>query len=147
MDVILKQDVEKLGFKNEIISVKNGFGRNYLIPKGLAILATESAVKVLKETLKQREEKDATEISEANKIADTLSNLDIQIKAKVKEDGKTLFGSIKLSQLTESLSSKGHEVNPKFVKLPSIKELGDYEAEIRLHRNVKTIIAFKIISD
>jgi large subunit ribosomal protein L9 len=147
MDVILKQDVEKLGFKNEIISVKNGFGRNYLIPKGLAILATESAVKVLKETLKQREEKDATEISEANKIAETLSNLDIQIKAKVKEDGKTLFGSIKLSQLTDSLSSQGHEVNPKFVKLPSIKELGDYEAEIRLHRNVKTIISFKIISD
>jgi large subunit ribosomal protein L9 len=147
MDVILKQDVEKLGFKNEIISVKNGFGRNYLIPKGLAILATESAVKVLKETLKQREEKDATEISEANKIAETLSNLDIQIKAKVKEDGKTLFGSIKLSQLTDSLSIQGHEVNPKFVKLPSIKELGDYEAEIRLHRNVKTIISFKIISD
>jgi len=147
MDVILKQDVEKLGFKDEIISVKNGFGRNYLIPKGLAILATESAVKVLKETLKQREEKDATEISEANKIAETLSSLDIQIKAKVKEDGKTLFGSIKLSQLTDSLSIQGHEVNPKFVKLPSIKELGDYEAEVRLHRNVKTIIAFKIISD
>ena len=147
MDVILKQDVEKLGFKDEIISVKNGFGRNYLIPKGLAILATESAVKVLKETLKQREEKDATEISEANKIAETLSSLDIQIKAKVKEDGKTLFGSIKLSQLTDSLSIQGHEVNPKFVKLPSIKELGDYEAEVRLHRNVKTIIDFKIISD
>ncbi len=146
MDVILKQDVEKLGFKDEIISVKNGFGRNHLIPKGLAILATESAIKVLKENLKQREEKDATEIADANKIAEKISNINIEIKAKVNEDGKTLFGSIKLSQIVDFLDAEGYKINSKFIKIPSIKELGDYEAEIRLHRNVKTIITFKVIS-
>ena len=146
MEVILKQDVEKLGFKDEIISVKNGFGRNHLIPKGLAILATESAIKVLKENLKQREEKDATEIADANKIAEKISNINIEIKAKVNEDGKTLFGSIKLSQIVDFLDAEGYKINSKFIKIPSIKELGDYEAEIRLHRNVKTIITFKVIS-
>ena len=146
MEVILKQDVEKLGFKNEIISVKNGFGRNHLIPKGLAILATESAIKVLKENLKQREEKDATEIADANKIAEKISNINIEIKAKVNEDGKTLFGSIKLSQIVDFLDAEGYKINSKFIKIPSIKELGNYEAEIRLHRNVKTIITFKVIS-
>ena len=94
----------------------------------------------------RREEKDATEIADANKIAEKISNINIEIKAKVNEDGKTLFGSIKLSQIVDFLDAEGYKINSKFIKIPSIKELGDYEAEIRLHRNVKTTITFKVIS-
>ena len=144
MEIILKQNVEKLGFKDEIVSVKNGYGRNFLIPKGLGILATESAIKVLNENLKQQAKKEETEVTAANKIAEALPKLNITIKAKVAEGGTKLFGSIKVSQFTEAIEALGHKVDSKFVKLPKIKELGDYEAEIRLHRNVKTIIAFKI---
>ena len=147
MDIILKQNVEKLGFKNEIVSVKNGFGRNYLIPQGLGILATESAVKVLKETLKQQEQKDTEEINKVNKIAEILPTLEISIKAKVSEGGKKLFGSIKTSQFVSAISALGYEIDSKFVKLSSIKELGNYEAEVRLHRSVSINVPFKVIAE
>ena len=146
MEIILKKDVEKLGFKNEIVTVKNGYGRNFLIPKGLGILATESAVKVLKESLRQQAKKEETEIKEANKIAETLPKLDIVIKAKVAEGGTKLFGSIKVSQFTETIEALGHKVDSKFVKLPKIKELGTYDAEVRLHRSVSITIPFKVIA-
>ena len=147
MEIILKKDVEKLGFKDEIVNVKNGYGRNFLIPKGLGILATSSTVKVLNEKLKQQAKKEETEVAAANKIAEKLPKIDIVIKAKVAEGGTKLFGSIKVSQLTETISALGCEINPKFVKLPKIKELGNYEAEIRLHRNVRTSIPFKVIAE
>ena len=147
MDIILKENVEKLGFKNEIVSVKNGFGRNYLIPKGLGILATESAVKILNENLKQQERKETTEIAEATKIAEALPTLEVNIKAKVAEGGTKLFGSIKVSQFTDALSALGHEVDSKFVKLTSIKELGKYEAEVRLHRTISVTVPFKVIAE
>ena len=147
MDIILKEDVEKLGFKNEIVSVKNGFGRNYLIPKGLAILATESSIKVLKENLRQQENKETSEIEEANKIKEGLEKIDVVIKAKVAEGGSKLFGSIKTNQFVEALAKSGHNINSKFVKLTSIKELGEYEAEIRLHRKVSTSVKFKVIAE
>ena len=147
MDVILKEDVEKLGFKNEIVSVKNGFGRNYLIPKGLAILATESSVKVLEENLRQQESKETSEIEEANKIKEGLDKIDVIIKAKVAEGGSKLFGSIKTNQFVEALAKLGYNINSKFVKLTSIKELGEYEAEIRLHRKVSTSVKFKVIAE
>jgi large subunit ribosomal protein L9 len=147
MDIILKENVEKLGFKNEIVSVKNGFGRNYLIPKGLGILATESAVKILNENLKQQERKETTEIAEATKIAEALPTLEVNIKAKVAEGGTKLFGSIKVSQFTDALSALGHVVDSKFVKLTSIKELGKYEAEVRLHRAVSVTVPFKVIAE
>ena len=95
MDIILKENVEKLGFKNEIVSVKNGYARNFLIPKGLGVLATKSAVKVLTETLKQQTKKDETEITKANNIAEALTNADIVLKAKVADGGTKLFASIK----------------------------------------------------
>ncbi len=147
MDVILKEDVEKLGFKNEIVSVKNGFGRNYLIPKGLAILATESSIKVLEENLRQQENKEASEIEEANKIKEDLAKIDVVIKAKVAEGGSKLFGSIKTNQFVEALDKLGHNINSKFVKLTSIKELGEYEAEVRLHRKVSTSVKFKVVGE
>ena len=144
MDVILKEDVEKLGFKNEIVKVKNGFGRNFLIPKGLAILATSSAIKTLNETLKQREEKEKEEIAEAEKMVSNLASLEVVLHAKVIDGGNKLFGSITVSQFVDALSKLGQTVNPKFVKIASIKELGNYEAEIRLNRSVKTIVPFKV---
>ena len=147
MDIILKENVEKLGFKNEIVSVKNGYGRNYLIPNKLGILATETAVKILEENLKQQDKKEATEIEDATKIAEALPTLEVVIKAKVAEEGTRLFGSIKVSQFVDALAALGHEIDSKFVKLTSIKELGEYEAEIRLHRMVSATVPFKVIAE
>lgn len=146
MEIILNENVEKLGFKNEIVTVKNGYGRNFLIPKGLGILATESAVKVLNENLKQQAKKEEAEIKAANKIAEALPKLDIIIKGKVAEEGTKLFGSIKVSQFIEAVEDLGHKIDSKFVKLPKIKELGTYDAEIRLHRSVSITIPFKVIA-
>ena len=146
MEVILKKDVENLGFNNEIVTVKNGYARNFLIPKGLAILATESAKKVLAENIKQQAKKEEVEITAANKIADALPKLDIVLKAKVAEGGEKLFGSIKTSQFTEATTALGIEINGKFVKLPKIKKLGTYDAEIRLHRTKSINVSFKVIA-
>ncbi len=147
MDIILKENVEKLGFKNEIVSVKNGYGRNFLIPKGLGILATESAVKVLNENLKQQAQKEATAVAAAEKVAKTLPTLEIVLKAKVAEGGTKLFGSVKTSQFTDALAALGHDLDSSFVKLTSIKELGNYEADVRLHRTVSISVPFKVIAE
>ena len=145
MKIILKKDVEKLGFKNEIVSVKDGYARNYLIPEGLAILATESAKKILAENLRQQTKKEDAEVEAANKLAQEIKNSEVTIKVKVAEDKVKLFGSVKASQLTDALSSLGHNVDSKFIKLTSIKEVGDYTADIRLHRNVSITLPFKVV--
>ncbi|CAI8246889.1 MAG: 50S ribosomal protein L9 [Cryomorphaceae bacterium] len=147
MDIILQENVEKLGFKNEIVSVKNGYGRNFLIPKGLGILATESAVKVLNENLKQQAKKEETEITKANKIAEALPKLEIILKGKVADGGTKLFGSIKTAQFTDALQALGHTIDASFVKLPKVKELGKYEAEVRLHRMVSVNVAYSVIAE
>ena len=147
MKIILKENVERLGFKDEIIKVKPGYARNYLIPKGLGILATDSAVKILNENLKQRSKKESEEIDNANKLSDLLSKAKINIKAKVAEGGVKLFGSIKKSDIAESLSKEGLSVDAKFIKIGSIKELGTYEAEIRLHREVSVVISFNVVKE
>jgi large subunit ribosomal protein L9 len=147
MKIILKKDVEKLGFKNEIVSVKDGYARNFLIPKGFAILATESAKKVLEENLRQQTKKEDAEVEAANKLAETIKKSEVLIKVKVAEDKVKLFGSVKVSQLTDVLSSLGHNVDSKFIKLTSIKEVGDYTADIRLHRNVSITLPFKVIAE
>ncbi|MBT5750806.1 MAG: 50S ribosomal protein L9 [Flavobacteriales bacterium] len=147
MDIILQENVEKLGFKNEIVSVKNGYGRNFLIPKGLGILATESTVKVLNENLKQQAKKEETEITKANKIAEALPKLEIILKGKVADGGTKLFGSIKTVQFTDALQALGHTIDASFVKLPKVKELGKYEAEVRLHRMVSVNVAYTVIAE
>ena len=147
MKIILKKDVEKLGFKNEIVSVKDGYARNFLIPKGLAILATESAKKILAENLRQQTKKEDAEVEAANKLAEEIKNSKVTIKVKVAEDKVKLFGSVKVSQLTDALSSLGHNVDSKFIKLTSIKEVGDYTADIRLHRNVSITLPFKVVAE
>ena len=147
MKIILKENIEKLGFADEVVKVKNGFGRNFLIPQGKAILATDSAVKVLEEKLRQQLGKEEKEVADANSIAEVISNLDIKVKAKVAEDGQKLFGSVTTVQFTDALASMGHEIDKRFVKLSAIKEVGKYEAEVRLHRNVSVTIPFEVIAE
>ena len=146
MDIILKENIEKVGFKNEIISVKNGYGRNFLIPKGLGILATESKVKVLNENLKQQSQKEEEEIAVATKTAAALPTLTINLIAKVAEGGTKLFGSIKTSQFTDALAALGHTIDASFVKLPKVKDLGTFDAEVRLHRTISVNVSFNVIA-
>lgn len=146
MNIILLENIEKVGFKDEIITVKNGYGRNYLIPKGKAILATESAVKVLEEKLRQQAQKEEKVIADANKTSDNLKDLDIKIKSKV-SGGTKLFGKITLSSFMKALENEGHKIDKTFVSLPSAKELGKYEANIRLHRTVSVTVQFEVIAE
>ncbi|MDA8871076.1 50S ribosomal protein L9 [Flavobacteriaceae bacterium] len=148
MQLILKEDVQNLGFKDEIVSVKNGYGRNFLIPQGKAIMATVSARKVLEENLKQRAFKEKSIIEAANKRADEIKALEIQIQSKV-GSGDKLFGSVTNADLAQAISAKTSELDKKYISLPgkSIKRLGKYEATIRLHREVSFELPFDIIPD
>ena len=121
MELILLQDVEKLGFKNEIVTVKNGYGRNFLIPQGKALLATDTARKVLAENLRQRTKKDEKIISDASKIGEALNGLTVKIAVKTIEGGKQLFGSVTSNHLADELEKLGHSVDRKFIKLSNIK--------------------------
>ncbi|MAU63551.1 MAG: 50S ribosomal protein L9 [Flavobacteriaceae bacterium] len=146
MELILKNDVPNLGFKDDIVSVKNGYGRNFLIPKGLAVLATSSSKKILAENIKQREFKEKKLIDEAKKIAKKLEKLEIKIPAKSGKAGK-LFGSISNTNLNDELTNVGFEFDKKIIKVQggSIKRLGNYTASIRLHRDVINEITFEVI--
>ena len=148
MELILKQDVENLGFKDDVVTVKNGYGRNYLIPQGHAILATSSAKKVLAETLKQRAFKEAKLIEDANKIAEKIKGLDIKVTAKV-GTGDKLFGSVNNINLADAIAKSGTEIDKKFIKVVggSVKRLGKYEATVRLHREVIVNINFEVIPE
>ena len=146
MELILLQDVEKLGFKDEIVTVKNGFGRNFLIPQGKAILATDAARKVLAENLRQRAKKEDKIISDANTKAEAINSITVKIAAKTIEGGKQLFGSITSNHLADELEKMGHEVDRKFIKLNNIKSVGVYDAEIRLHREVKASLAVEVVA-
>ncbi len=148
MEIILKQDVENLGFKDDIVAVKNGYGRNHLIPLGFAVLATTSAKKVLAETLKQRAFKEEKLISDATKIADAIKELEIKIVAKT-GDGSKLFGSVNNGNVAEVLAAAGQEIDKKFIKVEggNIKRLGKYNATIRLHRAVIVELAIEIIAE
>ena len=146
MDIILLKNIEKLGFKDEIVTVKNGYGRNFLIPQGKAILATSSAIKILEEKLRQQTKKEEKIIEDANSIAEKLKDLDIKVRAKV-SSGTKLFGKITLSQFMSALDQEGKEIDKSFVNIPSAKELGKYEANIRLHRSVSVTIPFEIIAE
>ncbi len=148
MELILKQDVENLGFKDDVVAVKNGYGRNFLIPTGQAILATSSAKKVLAENLKQRAYKEAKLIDDANKIAETVKGYEIKIASKT-GSGDKLFGSVNNIDLAAALAKAGTELDKKFIKVVggSVKRLGKYEASVRLHRAVVAEITFEVIAE
>ena len=147
MELILKEDVENLGFKDDVVKVKNGFGRNFLIPNGLAMLATESNKKVLAEKIKQSQNKQKEAISDANKIVKKLEKLDLKLKAKSVE-GEKIFGSITNSDIAKGLSDNGIEIEKKYIQLSSnIKKTGSYSAKIRLHREVSFDFPFEVIKE
>ena len=146
MELILLQDVEKLGFKDEIVTVKNGFGRNFSIPQGKAVLATESARKVLAENLRQRAKKEDKIITDANAKAESINGLTVKISAKTIEGGKQLFGSVTSNHLADELEKMGYELDRKFIKLNNIKSVGVYDAEIRLHRDVKASLTVEVVA-
>ena len=148
MDIILKDNVENLGFKDDIVKVKNGYGRNFLIPQGKAIMATVSARKMLEETLKQRVFKEKKIIGEAEKLAEKIKVLDVKITAKV-GSGDKLFGSVSSIDLVKAISAKGEELDRQNVSILGkvIKRTGKYEATIRLHREVKFQFPFEVLPE
>ena len=147
MELILKQDVENVGFKDDLVTVKNGYGRNFLIPQGVAVLATVSAKKVLAETLKQRAFKEEKLIKDATKVADAIKALEIKISAKT-GDGTKLFGSVNNIDVAAALEKAGQVVDKKFIKVEggNVKRLGKYNAAVRLHRAVVVDLTFDVIA-
>ena len=148
MEVILKKNVNKLGYANEIVKVKPGYGRNFLIPQGYAILATASAKKAHGEILKQKSHKETKLQEEAQELANKMSALELSIQTKAGDNGK-IFGSINTIQLAAALKNEGYEVDRKSLKIKDepIKELGSYEAEVNLYKGVQQTISFKVIEE
>jgi len=148
MEIILKQDVNNLGSKDDIVIVKNGYARNFLIPKGFAMRATDSAKKVLAENIKQRAHKEAKIKAEAEKIAAAMNGISLVIGAKTSTTGK-IFGSVNTIQIAEALKEKGFEVERKNINIQDdhIKEVGSYKAKVKLHRDVHVEISFDVVSE
>ena len=145
MELILKQDVQNLGFKDDVVTVKNGYGRNYLIPQGFAQLATPSAKKVLAENLKQRAHKEAKVVADAKALAETLKAIEIKITAKA--GGEKLFGSITNIDIAAALANAGQEIDRKFITSGIVKRTGKYTASVRLHRDVIVELAYEIVAE
>ena len=145
MELILKKDVQNLGFKDDVVVVKNGYGRNFLIPQGHAQLATASAKKVLAENLKQRAHKEAKVVNDAKAIAEALKAMEIKITAKA--GGEKLFGSITNIDIAEALAKGGQEVDRKFITSGIVKRTGKYSATVRLHRDVIVELAYEIVAE
>lgn len=145
MELILKQDVQNLGFKDDIVTVKPGYGRNFLIPQGLASLATVSAKKVHAENLKQRAFKEAKIVDDAKKVAETLKGLEIKITAKA--GGDKLFGSVTNADIAEALEKQGQAIDKKYITSGIVKRTGKYTANVRLHRDVIVELPYEIVAE
>ncbi|UPT70567.1 MAG: 50S ribosomal protein L9 [Flavobacterium sp. JAD_PAG50586_2] len=145
MELILKQDVQNLGFKDDVVNVKNGYGRNYLIPQGFASLATPSAKKVLAENLKQRAHKEAKVVSDAQALADKLKAIEIKITAKA--GGEKLFGSISNIDIAAAIEKGGQTIDRKFITSGVVKRTGKYTASVRLHRDVVVELPYEIVAE
>ena len=148
MELILKQDIEGLGFKDDVVTVKTGYGRNFLIPGGQAVLATTSAKKVLAENLKQRAFKEKKVIEDAQKLAEIIKDMEIKIPAKV-GNGDKLFGSVNNADVSAAIEKAGQSIDKKFITVSggNVKRLGKYNAQIRLHRDVSVELPFEIIAE
>lgn len=148
MEVILRKDVENLGFIDDVVTVKNGYARNYLIPQGYAVLATPSAKKMLAETLKQRAKKEEKAIADAKAEAKKLENIDLKLTAKTGE-GDKLFGSISNANVAEALEKEGVSIEKKYIMIAGnlIKRTGQYEANIRFHREVVVNFSFNVVAE
>ena len=147
MEIILKEDVANVGYKDDIVNVKSGYGRNFLIPQGKAVIASESAKKVLAENLKQRAHKLAKIKQDAMDIAAKLEGTTLIIGAKTSSSG-TIFGSVSNIQVAEELAKKGFDIDRKIIYIKdSVKEVGSYKAQVRLHKEITVEIPFEVISE
>jgi large subunit ribosomal protein L9 len=148
MEVILKRDLDRLGSANEIITVKNGYGRNYLIPRGLAVLATESAKKVHAENERQQAHKAAKVQEDAQAVADKLAGTKLIVSTKAGEKGK-IFGSVNTIQLSDALSKEGYDIDRRNITIidEPIKELGSYKATVKVHKTISVEIDFDVVQE
>lgn len=146
MEVILKADVTNLGYKDDIVKVKDGYGRNYLIPQGLAIVATESAKKVLAENQRQRAHKLAKIKADAEGLGKQLEKVALTIKAKVNETG-TIFGGVSAQTVSEELGKLGFEIDRKAIAVETVKAVGSYKAVVTLHKEVKAEVPFEVVAE
>ena len=145
MELILRQDVQNLGFKDDLVNVKNGYGRNFLIPQGFASLATPSAKKVLAENLKQKAHKESKVVNDAQAQANKLKALEIKITAKA--GGEKLFGSISNIDIAAALEKAGQTIDRKFITSGIVKRTGKYTASVRLHRDVVVELPYEIVAE
>jgi len=145
MELILKQDVQNLGFKDDVVTVKPGYGRNFLIPQGFAIVATPSARKVLAENLKQRAFKEQKVVNDAKAIAEAIKAIEIKITAKA--GGDKLFGSVTNADIAAALEANGQSIDKKFITSGIVKRTGKYTASIRLHREVIVELPYEIAAE
>lgn len=146
MKIILKKDVHGLGYKDEVLTVKDGYGRNYLLPQGLAVLATEKAVKQLNEELKQRAHKIAKIKADAEARAKQFEGVSLVIKARVSE-GRNIYGSVGPKEIAAALAEKGLEIDSKLISIKGVKTLGNYEAIAQFHREVTVAIPFEVVNE
>ncbi len=146
MEIILKKDVENLGYANDVVTVRPGYANNYLIPQGYATVATPSAKKVLAENLRQRAHKDAKILADAQAKGTSISDVKITLTAKAGENNK-IYGSVTSAQVAEALQAKGFEVDKKAITLEPIKELGSYTAIVKLHRDVKAEVPVEVVAE
>lgn len=147
MKIILKEDIATLGYKDDVVDVKSGYGRNYLIPTGKAVIATEAALKVLAENQKQRAHKLAKIKADAETLAESLKDVALTIGAKTSSTG-TIFGSVNSIQIAEALEKLGFNVDRKLIVLKeAVKEVGSYKALLKLHKEVSVEIPFEVVSE
>jgi large subunit ribosomal protein L9 len=148
MEIILKKNVDKLGYRDEVVTVKNGYGRNFLIPQGYALLATPSNKKAHEEMLKQRAHKETKILAEAQATAEKIGGLSIKLSTKASDTGK-IFGSINTVQLSEALAKEGFNIDRKSISISEehIKMLGSYEAKVKLHREVSATFSFEVVAE
>ncbi len=149
MEVILKQDIENLGFIDDVVKVKAGYGRNYLIPNGLAVSATESEKKILQENLKQKEQKSQKIIKELESIKQKIESLELKITSKVGDD-KKLFGSVTASSIASKLAEEDIQIDKKYIIIKGIniiKTTGSFSAKIRLHRGLTADLSFDVVGE
>jgi len=148
MQIILKENIEKLGAKDEIVAVKAGYARNYLIPRGYAVPATDSALKMHAENLKQRAHKETKILAEAQATAEKIASVSIKLVTKASDTGK-IFGSINTIQLSEALAKEGFAIDRKGISISEehIKNLGTYEARVKLHKEVSATFNFEVVGE
>lgn len=146
MEIILKEDVIGLGYKNDIVNVKSGYGRNYLIPTGKAVIASDSAKKMLAEDLRQRAHKLEKIKNEAQAVADKLAEVSLTISTKVSATG-VIYGSVNSLQIADELKKKGFDIDRKIILVKDVKEVGSYVATVKLHKEVSVEVPFEVVAE